>query len=248
MSTKLASLNFLPSLLTKFILHIKMETPLMTLKFPLVAIVLALSSTASAADIYIEGALGFYDADVTTKSYSGVSGVVNVNDLSADLNYDIDPALGFEVGVRVAPQIRVGLAYSKLKLELSDARINGSISDGTTTFSGPVSVTDEEFDSIGVSFDNDVDVWLVNGYYDFKTKGNLKPYVGAGIGRVKIENAKSSEMGYGLSLGANYEINKNFYAGLRGSYVRVTGPTDEIGLEFDDIDLTSVQVLLGYKF
>jgi opacity protein-like surface antigen len=214
----------------------------------LAAVVLAASGSVSANGVYVEGGLGYYDADVSTKSYSGSSGGITWTNLKADFDYDNDVALGLELGMSVTDNVRVGLSYAKTSFDLESATVSGSATDGTTTISGSAPVTRDDVSSLGLSWDNDVDLLMVNAYYDFGQMNGLTPFLGVGIGQADIQNAKDDETALSISLGAKYDINPNTYVGGKFVYYKIDGPTDTLDIVYEDIDVTSLQLLVGYKF
>ena len=99
-----------------------------------------------------------------------------------------------------------------------------------------------------INLDNSAKVYMLNAYYDFKNSSQFTPFVGTGIGMADIQNAKDNELALSASLGGKYNFDKNIYLGLKGAFTRVNGPTDKIGIEYEDIDLWSAHALLGYEF
>ena len=89
---------------------------------------------------------------------------------------------------------------------------------------------------------------MVNAYYDIKNSSAFTPFVGLGIGMADVQNAKDNEFAWSASVGGKYNIDKNMYLGLKGSYTSVNGITDKIGIEYKDMDAYSVHALLGYQF
>ena len=135
-----------------------------------------------------------------------------------------------------------------MKFDLNSAQINGVITNGSTTYTGPVTVTAANLASVGANFDNRVNLYMLNAYYDFKTSTDFTPFVGFGIGLADIKNAKDTEFAYSVNAGAKYNIDKNVYVGAKGAYTRVNGPTDQLGIKFQDIAVYSANVSIGYEF
>jgi opacity protein-like surface antigen len=115
--------------------------------------------------------------------------------------------------------------------------------DGTLT--GDITSTVR---SGGISLDNSVNLYMANAYYDIKNASAFTPFVGLGMGMANIQNAKDNEFAWSASVGGKYNIDKNMYLGLKGSYTSVNGITDKIGLEYKDMDAYSAHALLGYQF
>jgi opacity protein-like surface antigen len=89
---------------------------------------------------------------------------------------------------------------------------------------------------------------MANAYYDIKNASAFTPFIGFGVGMADIKNAKDNEFAWSASVGGKYNIDKNMYLGLKGSYTSVSGITDKIGLEYKDMDAYSAHALLGYQF
>jgi opacity protein-like surface antigen len=102
--------------------------------------------------------------------------------------------------------------------------------------------------SLGVNLDNSVKLYMANAYYDIKNASAFTPFIGFGVGMADIKNAKDNEFAWSASVGGKYNIDKNMYLGLKGSYTSVNGITDKIGLEYKDMDAYSAHALLGYQF
>ena len=200
-------------------------------------------------EFYIEGHLNYNqvnDVDTTTITDT-VAGVDIVGKLTNE--YDSDIGLGFEVGVtNDGSNIRFGLSYSESKIELKKLTGSGTVTDGTTTVNFAVSATKADLASVGLSYDNDVKSYSLNAYYDFKTNRTFTPYVGVGLGQADIENANDKEVSKSLYLGGRHSVNDQMYVGLKGAYTMIDGPTDKLGLSYDDITHKSVSLIVGYNF
>lgn len=212
------------------------------------AAVLAASGSAYANGVYVEAGIGYYDADVSTDTYSGSSGGITWNNLKADIDYDNDVAFGIELGMSIADNVRLAVSYAQTSFDFDGATVSGTATDGTTTISGSAPVTRSDLDSLGLSWDNDVDILMLNAYYDFNSTNGLTPFVGVGIGQADIQNAQDDETTISISAGAKYEISPNTYVGGKIAYYRIDGPTDSLGITYEDVDVTSAQLMIGYKF
>ena len=195
---------------------------------------------------YIEGHLNYNQVDDvdTTTITDTVAGVDIVGKLTNE--YDSDIGLGFEVGVtNDGSNIRFGLSYSESKIELKKTTMSLGTVDGVA---GSLSITPADWSTVGVSFDNDVKSYSLNAYYDFKTNRTFTPYVGVGLGQADIENANDKEVSKSLYLGGRHSVNDQMYVGLKGAYTMIDGPTDKLGLSYDDITHKSVSLIVGYNF
>ena len=211
-----------------------------------------ISSSALAAELkpYLEGQLGFASLDdVDTKPYTASVGAGTAT-ASAKIKYDHSVSGGFEIGANNVgiENLRIGASYNRMKFDMD--KVTGSIDGfvGMDTFNaGPGDIT-EAVKSLNVALDNSVNLYMANAYYDIKNASAFTPFVGLGMGMANIQNAKDNEFAWSASVGGKYNIDKNMYLGLKGSYTSVNGITDKIGLEYKDMDAYSAHALLGYQF
>jgi opacity protein-like surface antigen len=218
-----------------------------------ILILLALiSSSVFAADLkpYIEGQLGWSNLnDLDTKAYSGSIDDVTVTQATAKIKYDNSVSGGFEIGANHVgiENLRIGVSFNRMKFDMD--KVTGSISGthGVEPFDATGDIT-ENVRSLGVNLDNSVKLYMANVYYDIKNASAFTPFIGFGVGMADIKNAKDNEFAWSASVGGKYNIDKNMYLGLKGSYTSVNGITDKIGLEYKDMDAYSAHALLGYQF
>lgn len=202
---------------------------------------------AAASDFYIEGQLGSVDVrDVSTPAYSATSGGFTFSNFKAGISYDSDTFLGVELGYNVAPNTRLALSYSSFAMNWNAITGSGTISDGTTTVDLSTRVTRGSLDSEG-SLDNTVNLMMLNAYYDIPVGEAFVPFVGVGFGRADISNA-GNETTLSYSAGANYYVGENNYVGVKYTKYSVNGPTDELGIKYQDIKADAVNISYGYRF
>ena len=219
----------------------------------LLAIGVVVASTSAQA-MYIEGQLGHHSTDVSTKSYTGSASSLTWTGLKGEVDYDIDPALGIEIGTNLTDNVRVGASYTSMDAKMESITVSaGSVSDGTTTYNNASgTVTRSQIASLSsgleTSFDNKVKLLMVKAYYDFDMEGDIKPFVGVGIGKADIENATSKETAMSIGFGAKYKIDDSMYVGATYSRTSINGPTDELGIGYEDIDVDSFYLMLGKSF
>jgi opacity protein-like surface antigen len=210
-------------------------------------------SNAAHADMkpYIEGQINYVNPDdVSTNTYSGsVSGITYTN-TKIDFDFDSDTTMGFELGLsKIADSnFRLGFSYTKPSLDLDTSTLSGTITDGVTTVTGAVGITSADYASVGLSFDNDVKVYMANVYYDFDATENFKPFIGVGLGMSDIDNAEDKELTYSGMLGAKYYFSEQAYLGGKFTYSTIDGPTDKLGLKYEDIDFYTSTLSLGFEF
>ena len=207
------------------------------------------SSVAMSADMYIEGQYGMHDADVSTKTYSATVGSYTLSGYGADYEYDNADSLGFEIGAQVSPQVRLGFAYASMDLEFKSATITGSLTDGTTTVTSSAPVTRADVTALGLTLDNEVKLYQLKGYYELSDEGSaVKPYLSAGLGMADIENAKDRELMTSIGAGVNFDLTDDIYLGVGFAYSSIAGPTDELEVEYDDVTITTGQIVVGTRF
>jgi opacity protein-like surface antigen len=214
-------------------------------------VAMSVAISAQAATAYIEGQVGYAGPNnVDTNTYSGTSGGITATNLKGTLDYKSDYMVGAEFGFKdvLVPNFRVGVSYSTVKFDLNKAVISGSVTNGTNTITGPITASAADFASVGVNLDNRINLYMLNAYYDFKNSTDFTPFVGIGIGFADISHAKDNEFAYSINAGGKYYVDKNFYLGIKAAYTRINGPTDELGVKYDDISATSGHILAGYDF
>ena len=203
-------------------------------------------------NIYVEGQLNYNNPkDVSTKELSGVGETgITYSNVKIENKYDSETDAGIEIGLAniADTNFRAGLSYTKTSFKLDRSTLSGSVTRGVTTVTGGVDITPADWASVGITFDNDVKLYMANAYYDFEINENFKPFVGLGMGMADIENAKDKEFTYSGAVGARYFFNEKVYLGGKFAYTVINGPEDDFGLTYDDIDLYTTSLILGYEF
>ena len=180
--------------------------------------------------------------DVDLKSVS----TVEAGTVGGSLDYDDSLTYGVEFGVRdIGPNnaLRVGLGWSHFKADLDSLTLTAS--GGTELAAGSYTASSSELDSVGLNFDNDVELYTANLYYDFMAGEQFTPYVGVGAGVADIDNAEDNEFAWTVAAGARWVLTKDFTAGLQANYYSVNGPTDKLGIEYKDIDAYALSGVIG---
>jgi opacity protein-like surface antigen len=197
------------------------------------AVLFIFSSNAFAAENtpYIEGRIGqTYPMDT---DWSGTNGAASV---TGDIAFDPNLAFGGEIGVRnvSGTGLRLGLSILSTKIEADEVCIDGL---GCATVSG-------------AEAELDANVYMGNAYYDFSIDTNFKPYFGVGIGFVDADDG--SDFAASASVGINYQVNDNFYIGLRGDFI-YTDTADSstegaVTVNVDGINVWSSAIVVGFSF
>jgi opacity protein-like surface antigen len=222
-------------------------------KIALITFLLATTTFNSYAQVkgYIEGQINYTKVkDVDTKTYTGTGGGVTFTNVNGKLEYDTDIGYGIEVGIRefLNKNLRLGISYLANKIELKKATGSGTASQGGTTINFAISASRADLKSVGLDFDNDAKNYSLNAYYDFDNLNGITPFVGIGLGKADIQNAKDKEFSKSLYLGARYFVDKNLYIGGKGTYSMIDGPEDGFGIKYEDISVYVVTLGVGYQF
>ena len=215
-------------------------------------ILLSVNFPVYAITTYVEGQYNNIDPDTVTtgtksETISGLTFTSNNNTLT----HEDDSVFGFEVGLSnlQIPNLRIGFSYVKPHIKLKSSTVNGSVTNGTTTISTSGIVTPADWASLGISFDNDIELQMLNFYYDFQYGEKIKPFLGFGIGFADIQNTDGSELSISFTGGAKYYLNNNTYVGGKIAWTTIDGPTDKVfGIKYNDIEILTTTLLLGYEF
>jgi opacity protein-like surface antigen len=93
--------------------------------------------------------------------------------------------------------------------------------------------------------------YMVNGFYDIKTKSAFTPYIGAGLGLLNGEfndnfsSADDTVFGYQLIVGAAYNVNKNLAIDL--SY-HFQGAAEDFSVNGQDVSYMSSNIMAGLRY
>ncbi len=200
---------------------------------------------------YVEGQLGATKIwDVDSNSYSGsVAGITYAN-LKGTFAYQTALTYGAEAGISNVGgmPIRLGLAYQGFTSKLDKVTGSGTFTYNGTTYNLSQTLTRAQIDTTGLNFDNKVNLFFANAYYDFNTGSAFRPFVGAGIGLANIDHAKNNEMALNASIGAQYDLTSNMYLGAKVQLNWVNGPKDKLGISYNNIMATTGLLSIGVKF
>ncbi|MEP0942705.1 MAG: hypothetical protein ABJH63_08270 [Rhizobiaceae bacterium] len=212
-------------------------------------VTLLLGTTAGYAEdtqLYLEGNLGIgQTGDVSSDLSDQIDGWTGTAEL--DLEYDPALVLGGEFGFSNVngSNFRAGLAVLFAELELDTLTITGEGTFEGERVEGSIEVDPKEF---GVTFETDASLYLANVYYDFDSAVGIQPYVGAGIGMADIENTEDMELTLAGHAGFNLDLSDRTYIGVKGSVHWIGGPTDELGLEYDNFVFATAMTVFGVRF
>jgi opacity protein-like surface antigen len=182
------------------------------------------STSALAAGPYIGASGGlsiFHDSDVKDTSTS----------ITATAEYDVGYGLGISAGYNFDP-IRVEFEFGYKKADVDKFKAFGASASATDT-------------------DTAIMSYMVNAYYDFKTKSAFTPYVGAGIGLLNGEfkspgfKDDDTVFGYQIAVGAAYNFNKN--VALDVSY-RFQGAASDFKIQGTEASYMSSNIMAGIRY
>ena len=204
---------------------------------------------ALSEDFYIEGQFMRNTINsVETDAYSGTVSGITFTNLKANLDFKSKDATAIELGYKFSDKIRFGVQYTEFQLDFSKGSVTGTATDGTTTISAAAEVTEADVNALGLKFDNNVSLSILNTYYDFLKSGSVNPFVGLGIGSANISNATQQELALSITGGVSYDINDKLYLGARISYIRVDPLEDSLGIKYQSPIVISSAISLGYRF
>ena len=190
-------------------------------------------------------------SDASTEALTGSSGGVTFNNLRSNIEYDSATIWSLEYGRYLDKSVglRMGVNYSSFKLKLKRLYGSGSYTYGGTTYNVSTSYNRSEITGSGVTFDNNVKILSLNIYKDFdRSSSDVTPFLGFGLGQADIENAKDNEMAYSFILGVNYDFSDKTYVSGRFQSTVISGPTDSVGLKYEDGDAQTLMVSVGTRF
>lgn len=197
---------------------------------------------------YVEGSLGYtFVSDVDVKGSATTPATGTISDI--DLVFEDAVGYGLEIGIRNFEQhnvLRIGFAWDRFDADLDE--IDFSATGGNQLPAGNYSISSGELRTVGLDFDNTVDVYTANLYYDFPSSGKWSFFFGGGIGFGDVENAKDNELAWKVALGARYPLSDNMYLGLRYDHIRVDEVEDELGVEYNNIGANRVSATLLFNF
>jgi len=196
---------------------------------------------------------GFVEGNIGYNFYNNVG--VDLGDdplfgkVEMDLDYDDEISYGLEVGIRNFDP------YDVLRLSVSWDRFDTEVDQGTLSVENGVVISPpggkfsgSELNDIGFKFDNEIDVYMANLYFDIPLKSAFTPYFGIGLGQADIEHAEDKEFAWKFMLGTNYEFTQNFGLGLRYQYINIEGWEDEFDYKYDDLIIQDISATARYQF
>ena len=194
----------------------------------IVTMLFSVSTVAySAPGLYIGANLGLAFLDDSDVSSSFIPNDVDVN-IKADNGLSIGGVMGysFENNYRIEGE----LVYQRNNFD----EIKASYLNNSTT----------------ASMDNDISsaAVLANGYYDFKNKSRVTPFIGVGLGfaSVDISDADDDDIVfvYQFSAGVGFEITEKITLDLKYRYVM----TEDLDIDDMTVGYSSDILYTGLRF
>jgi len=188
-----------------------------------VMLLLVISATSAlAAGPYVGASGGVSMVHDSDISEPGISGTV-----------EYDTGFGFNVNV--------GYDFDPVRVEFEFGYKNADVKN-VSAFGIGVPVNNADLTTLS---------YMVNAFYDIKTKSAFTPYLGAGIGMINGElddngyTADDTVFGYQFIVGAAYNFNKNFALDL--SY-RFQGAAQDFSLNGSDLSYMSSNIMAGMRY
>lgn len=185
------------------------------------------STSAFAADFYIQGQLGMASfSDMTTEPvFTPETGTMRIN---AQINDSV--LFGFEGGMtNFEPKnvLRLGLAIQSTTVDIDSVVIHSEEGGTNPNFpQGSYEVPRSTLDAVGdLDIEGSATVYSVNLYYDFPTETIFKPFISFGLGAMDLGWADSMETGFVYSLGANFEFTDSMSFGVKYQNFQAKSPS-----------------------
>ena len=204
-------------------------------------------------DNYAEIGLGLVIiSDPSTEPLTGTSpnGDITYNNLRLNLESENATAWSLEYGRHIDRSfgLRAGVNYSSFKGKLKRLYGTGSYTYNGTTYNVSNSYNRSEVTN-AASFDTSIKILSANLYKDFdQADSNFTPYIGLGLGRADLNNTSGKENVSILTVGFKYDIYDSTYIGGKFLYNTVSGPTNNDGLKYEDIDFQTWLIQIGRRF
>ena len=204
---------------------------------------------------YFEGQMNYIDPDdVSTDTLAGNLSGIDYLDTRIDFKHKSDTSPGFEFGLYNLfdnSNLRLGFSYTKssINIDYETSSLSGAISKGLLLLPEGVGITREDYKAVGLNFEKNVKLYMLNAYYDFDFKNNFKPFIGVGLGLSDLDNTDDGkEFTYSGMIGARYYFNEQVYVGGKFTHFSIEGPKDKMGLNYRDIDLYTGTLSVGLEF
>ena len=154
--------------------------------------------------------------------------------VTQDIDFDPDVELSFDAGYAIG--LALGYDFGPARLEIEASHRSSDINDET--------IGDSKVDDGDVELE--IQTLMVNGFADFKTGGNLTPYLGAGIGCARIEAADDDDTVLAGQVAAGVLIAVSPTVAIDLGYRFMM--TDDAELDGAELDVRQHTAMLGVQF
>ena len=225
-------------------------------------IVLLAAGCASAEEritlpkLYLEGQVGAVAlGDLDSKPLTG-TGLMNGSSVTYNnfkLSQTADPttAYGGEIGIRnlFNTRFRLGLAWVGFQQKIKDINGTGGFTTtgGTYTLGAGSTPPNSALSAAGVHFDNRLNIYTANAYYDFRQVMWHRPFIGFGVGTADIEHSTKKSLTMTGSVGTQVNITRNIYAGVKLTGYWIKGPKDGL-IDYKPITAGTALFTTGVHF
>jgi opacity protein-like surface antigen len=190
---------------------------------------------------YVEGGVGAaFTESVDTKQFTFIDSMNNFSG-RAKVDYGTQFTIGGEAGLTFFnDRIRAGISYDYANATVRSATLIGTLNGAPVNGSFPRS------EVIASNFDNTVQIFALNAYYNFLgPEAPYQPYIGGGFGSGKIQTAHSNEFVATGMAGVRMRVSDQIYVGARYRFTHIEGITDVLGIKYDPINFHTVSVIAG---
>jgi opacity protein-like surface antigen len=163
---------------------------------------------------------------------------------TAKVDYGTQFTIGGEAGLTFFnDRIRTGISYDYANATVHSAFLVGTLNGAPVNGSFPRS------EVIASNFDNTVQIFALNAYYNFLgPDAQFQPYIGGGFGSGKIQTAHSNEFVATGMAGVRIRVTDQTYVGVRYRFTHIEGITDNLGIKYDPIQFHTVSLIAGFYF
>ncbi len=206
--------------------------------------------------LYLEGQVGGVAlGDLESKPLTGTS-IVNGSSVTYNnlkLNQTADPAMAYggEIGIRnlLNTRFRLGFAWVGFTQKIKDISGAGGFTTtgGTYTLGAGSTPPNSALLAAGVHFDNRLNIYTANAYYDFRQVMWHRPFIGLGVGTADIEHSAKKNLTVSGTVGTQVNITRNIYAGVKLTAYWIKGPKDGM-IDYKPLTAGTVMFTTGVHF
>jgi opacity protein-like surface antigen len=190
---------------------------------------------------YVEGGVGAaFTQSVDTKPFTFTDPMNNFSG-TAKVDYGTQFTIGGEAGFTFFnDRFRTGISYDYANATVRSATLIGTLNGAPVNGSFPRS------EVIASNFDNTVQIFALNAYYNFLgPDAQFQPFIGGGFGSGKVQTAHSNEFVATGMAGVRIRVSDRIYAGARYRFTHIEGITDVLGIKYNPIEFHTVSLIAG---